>query len=242
MSEFVTKAQVNMVAVDRLQTHPRNPRRGDLRRTKESIAENGFWGSLIVQKGKKPTDLGTVLIGNTRFRAAVELGYSRLPVQYVDLPEAMQRRLLLADNKTSDHATYDGELLADMLRELDEIAGSVEGTGFDQDEVDALIEQYFCEEDEEEDESEEDEEEDESEEDDDEGGEQDPGDTELEGAAHTSSDAGPTVDGSIKRLTLFFSPAEHERVEETFDTIMNEQGLETDAAALIFLIEYWEEN
>jgi len=116
-----------------LNLNPDNPRQGDVGAIVESIEANGFVGSIVAQ-----CSTGNVLAGNHRLIAAKALGMTKVPVHWVDVDDESARRIMLADNRTSDLASYDEAaltaILADMAQ-LDQLAG----TGFDGDDVDLLI-------------------------------------------------------------------------------------------------------
>lgn len=57
------------VRLDRLATHPENPRQGDVAAIAASIETNGFYGAVVAQKSS-----GHVLAGNHRLLAARERG------------------------------------------------------------------------------------------------------------------------------------------------------------------------
>ena len=119
--------------LDELHPHPSNPRQGDVGAIHESIEANGFYGAVIVQKST-----GYVLAGNHRMQAAAHAGAKSLPVIEVDVDDATATRILLADNRTNDVATYDQDALAGLLRSLAE-DGGLAGSGYDGDDVDALL-------------------------------------------------------------------------------------------------------
>lgn len=111
--------------------HPQNAREGDVGAIHESIERNGFYGALVVQKST-----GHVLKGNHTLRAAAHAGAKSLPVIEVDCDDETAMRILLADNRTSDLATYDTDALIAALKG---VAPDLTGTGFDGDDLDALI-------------------------------------------------------------------------------------------------------
>jgi len=80
---------------------------------------------------------GEVLAGNHVFRAAQELGWEEIDVAYVDVSNDEATRIVLVDNRTSDLATYDEELLVELLSGL----GDLSGTGFDEDDLDELLDE-----------------------------------------------------------------------------------------------------
>ena len=135
MSQPDTLTQdVQHVPINRLRAHPANPREGDVGAIWESIQENGFFGALVVQESS-----GCILAGNHRWMAAKEAGMQEVPVIYVDVDDERAMRILLADNRTNDVATYDGETLADLLEHLESTDGGLAGTGYDGDALDELL-------------------------------------------------------------------------------------------------------
>lgn len=113
--------------VEDLIKHPKNPRKGDIAKIKESIQANGFGGALWAQKST-----GHIIAGNHRYEAALALGATHLPVIWMDVDDDEALRLLLADNRTQDLAEYDKAGLADLLNELHDETDpdSLFGTGF----------------------------------------------------------------------------------------------------------------
>lgn len=121
------------VKVDDLVTHPDNARKGNLDRIEESIRVNGFYGALIVQKGTK-----RIIAGNHRYLAAKNLGIKEVPVLWLDVSDDEARRILLADNRSNDLASYDDTMLAELLRAAQDTTG-LEGTGFDEVDLQDLL-------------------------------------------------------------------------------------------------------
>lgn len=122
------------VPLDRLERHPRNPRQGDVGAIHQSIEANGFYGAVVAQKST-----GYVLAGNHRMEAARHAGAEEVPVIWVDVDDGEALRILLADNRTNDLATYNEALLAEVLQGLLEDGGTLDGTGYDGDALDELL-------------------------------------------------------------------------------------------------------
>lgn len=122
------------VRLDRLATHPENPRQGDVAAIAASIETNGFYGAVVAQKSS-----GHVLAGNHRLLAARERGDKTLPVIWIDVDDDRARRILLADNRTSDIGVYDDQTLLDLLVELSETDAHLEGTGYTTDDLEAML-------------------------------------------------------------------------------------------------------
>lgn len=118
--------------VDSLRQYPGNPRNSDPEIIAESLAINGQYRPLIVAQD------GTIIAGNHTYQAALSLRWDevevvRLPYTW-DSTEA--RRILLADNRTSDLGAdkYDLDTLLGLLSMDEDLAG----TGYDTDAVDQL--------------------------------------------------------------------------------------------------------
>ena len=122
-----------MVAVDKLINHPNNPRQGDIGAIAVSIQENGWFGSLVAQKSS-----GHVLAGNHRLQAARQIDIKEVPVHWIDVDDNQALKILLADNRTNDLATYDNEVLTQLLATI-ATDDSLLGTGYDGDDLDLLI-------------------------------------------------------------------------------------------------------
>ena len=125
--------KIETVPIGTLKHHPKNPRKGDVKSITESIEHNGFYGVVVAQKST-----GYVLAGNHRMMAAKAAGLDSLPVAYVDVDDATALKILLADNRTNDLATYDNTELAELLADVSNTIG-LDGTGFDEAFLDGLI-------------------------------------------------------------------------------------------------------
>jgi hypothetical protein len=108
--------------VAKLRLHPENPRRGQI----DQIEENGMFGAVVVQRST-----GFILKGNHTYQAAKKKGLAQVPTIYVDVDDDRARRIMLVDNKTSDDATNDDELLNELLRDLEKTENGLLGTGYD---------------------------------------------------------------------------------------------------------------
>ena len=113
-----------------LRLHPRNPRRGNVAAIKRSLARNGQYTPLTAQRSTRK-----VLRGNHTLRAARELGWQEIAVYLVDVTDEAALRIVLADNRTSDLATYDLAELAELLVEV----GELDGTGYEPADLNALL-------------------------------------------------------------------------------------------------------
>lgn len=134
----VLKQTMKVVPIASLVAHPENARIGNVQRIKDSIRRNGFYGAVVVQ-----TATNRILVGNHRVAAARELGIEKIPVALLDVDDATARRILVADNKTSDEAEWDDAALKKILETVIDGAPdrltAAESLGFSDDDLrDAL--------------------------------------------------------------------------------------------------------
>lgn len=125
---------LELVPVRSLKVHPKNPRKGNEAAILESLEANGWWGALVVQRSTS-----RVLAGNHRLLAARKAKAKEVPVLYVDVDDAAALRILLADNRTADLASYDDRALSGLLVELLEGTGKLDGTGYTPATLDKLL-------------------------------------------------------------------------------------------------------
>ena len=109
------KHQIEYIKVSELKLNPNNPRHNDeaVDTVALSIQKYGFNNPLIVWNG-------VVYCGNTRLKAAQKLGLKEIPCIVVnDLTEQQIREYALIDNKSSEIAEWDYEMLQEELDVLD---------------------------------------------------------------------------------------------------------------------------
>jgi ParB-like chromosome segregation protein Spo0J len=243
--------------IESLKRHPDNPRLGDVDAIKESIRVNGWHGAVVIQHG---TDY--ILAGNHRTEAALELYkgnfepsddqseqdyenekakwkalLARLPVHVMEVTEDTARRILLADNKTSDLATYDDlkllrltaqvgdpetaiQIITDPNSNADEVAealrvlatkpkkGALRGTGYKQEDVEQLALAL-------------------------EGGM-----PQEWGSQGTAAEAKERYEASgLRQFVLIMSAEEYDRVLPLLREIGDKHGLETNTDVFMWLLE-----
>jgi DNA modification methylase len=129
----ILNEETRLVGIHEIRQHERNVNEGDLGAIFESIQTNGFFGALVVQKST-----GKILCGNHRYAAAVEAGAKEIPATFIDVDDKQALKILLADNRTARLGTDNQSALAELLSELANTVG-LEGTGFDGDDLDQII-------------------------------------------------------------------------------------------------------
>ena len=119
--------------ISNFSTHPRNVRQGDVGAIVQSLEAHGQYRPIVVHKATNQ-----ILAGNHTFLAAKALGWDKIAATYVDCTEEQAMRILIADNRANDLATYDDTALADLLKDLAHSEG-LEGTLYDADDLDDLL-------------------------------------------------------------------------------------------------------
>jgi hypothetical protein len=119
-----------LVPVSELKGYDKNPRKGNVKAIAESLEINKQYRPIVVQKSTKK-----ILAGNHTWLAAQSLGWKEIAVVFVDVDDVAAKRIVLADNKTNDLADYDGQVLAELLRDL----GTADGTGYSSADMDAIL-------------------------------------------------------------------------------------------------------
>jgi DNA modification methylase len=128
-------------SLDDLRPNPKNARTHSKRKI-ESLAKAmgvvGFIGVIVVDEA------GMILAGHARHAAAKLLGLKSVPTICVTgLSDELVRAFALADNKFSERAGWNREILAEELGELSVLLPSVEFdislTGFEAGEIDVLL-------------------------------------------------------------------------------------------------------
>lgn len=107
--------QIIYKRLDELNPYEKNPRKNDqaVAGVAASIREFGFKVPMVVDSN------GIIVCGHTRYKAAKELGMEEVPCIIADdLTDDQIKAFRLADNKVSEAAEWDFELLNEELQEL----------------------------------------------------------------------------------------------------------------------------
>lgn len=113
-----------------LKYYHQNPRRGNIEKVAESLKANGQFKPIVVNRGTLTGRKNEILAGNHTCKAARSLGWRKLNVTWVDVDEEHARRIVLADNGSTDDATYDVQILAELLEEQKKTVGNLVGTTY----------------------------------------------------------------------------------------------------------------
>ena len=127
---------VQMRPVGSIRPYERNPRHNDpaVDAVATSIREFGFRQPIV-------TDVdGVIVVGHTRYKAALKLGLTEVPVHVADgLTPQQAQAYRLADNQTATIATWDDDTLVAELLALRDGGFDLDLTGFAADDLDRLL-------------------------------------------------------------------------------------------------------
>lgn len=102
--------------INELKPYENNPRMNDdaVEYVANSIKEFGFKVPIVIDKNNE------IVAGHTRYKASKQLGLEEVPTIIADdLSEEQVKAYRLADNKVSEKAEWDFELLDEELADLD---------------------------------------------------------------------------------------------------------------------------
>lgn len=122
----ITEQRYEIVPIDSLKAHPRNPRRGNVEVIRQSVDRNGFYGAVYVQ-----ASTGRIIAGHHRWASAKAEGMTTIPVIFVNVDDAAAERIVLVDNRSNDLASYDEEVLRTLLQDVSsKDTAALLGTGY----------------------------------------------------------------------------------------------------------------
>ena len=128
--------KVKMVALEDVVPYARNPRKNMavISKVSASLKEFGWQQPVVVDKDM------VVIAGHTRLEAARTLDMKKVPVQIADkLTDAQVKAYRIADNRVSQEAEWDIDLLKLELSDLDGLDYDLLLTGFDDDELNGML-------------------------------------------------------------------------------------------------------
>lgn len=103
------------ISIEIIRPYEKNPRKNKkaVKVVKDSLSQYGFQQPIVVDK-----DL-VIIVGHTRYQAAKELKYTKVPVIVADsLTEQQVKAYRLMDNRSNEYAVWDDELLMQELSDL----------------------------------------------------------------------------------------------------------------------------
>ena len=126
--------QVEEVKISDIENHPNNPKvhnDNQIRIIEKSIKKFGYTNPVILSAD------GVILAGHARVKAAIQMGQDTIPCIRTKLTGKDADAYLIADNRLTELAQYDRDILADLLSDLPKDLAEL--TGFDSVQVEALL-------------------------------------------------------------------------------------------------------
>ena len=126
--------KIEYVDIDSIKPYENNPRHNEeaIPYVMNSIKEFGFKNPIIIDKNN------VIIAGHTRLESAKRLGMKEVPIIYADdLTEEQVKAFRLADNKVSEKAEWDFNMLDAELADLD-----IDMTDFGFDKLDINVDDY----------------------------------------------------------------------------------------------------
>lgn len=137
MAAPITAQRIELWPLERLRPYENNARTHSAKQVAQiaaSIQQFGFTNPVLVDGSDG------ILAGHGRLAAAKDLGLAEVPVIVLDHLDAAQRRAyILADNQLALNAGWDMELLQMEVAALNLADFDLNGLGFSEDEISALL-------------------------------------------------------------------------------------------------------
>ena len=128
--------KIDIIPIEEVIPYARNPRKNEdaISKVASSLQEFGFRQPIVVDNDN------VVIAGHTRLLAAKRLGMERVPIHTAkDLSDAQIQAYRITDNRSSQEAEWDEDLLRIELGDLRDQDFNLALTAFDEDELERLL-------------------------------------------------------------------------------------------------------
>ena len=136
---LTTMRKYENVLIDKLKPYEKNARTHNeeqIDKISKSIKEFGFINPVLID-----SDYG-IIAGHGRILGAKKIGMTEVPCLFIeDLTEEQKRAYIIADNKLSEDAGWDMEILKEELTILNDMDFDIELTGFTLNDIDIDFEE-----------------------------------------------------------------------------------------------------
>jgi ParB-like chromosome segregation protein Spo0J len=125
---------IQEIEIDKLIPYHNNPRKNQaVDKVASSISQFGWRTPIVVDEDM------IILAGHTRFKAGKKLGLDVVPVHIAKgLSEGQKKAYRIADNRVTEEADWDLEFLKIEFGEIEDLLNE---TGFDQNEINKILEE-----------------------------------------------------------------------------------------------------
>ena len=133
------KLSISYISISEIKPYENNPRQNKkaVEIVKNSIKQFGFKNPIILDKNNQ------IIAGHTRLEASKQLDYKEIPVIWADdLTEQQVKAFRIMDNKSQEFSDWDIEKLQIEFKDLEEYEFDTDLTGFSEEELDFLEQDY----------------------------------------------------------------------------------------------------
>ena len=125
------------IEINKIVPYSRNPRKNQhVDKVASSIKEFGFQQPIVVDKDH------VIIVGHTRYQAAMKLGMKEVPVIIANnLSDNQVKAYRIADNRVAEESQWDNELLNLELLDLQKSEFDLDSLGFEQNELNRIFNQ-----------------------------------------------------------------------------------------------------
>jgi ParB-like chromosome segregation protein Spo0J len=127
---------IELRSIESIKPYANNPRLNEaaVEAVAKSIQEFGFRQPIVIDAQ------GTIIVGHTRYKAALKLGLTHVPVHVAhELTPEQAQAYRIADNQTASIATWDDDKLIQELLALKSSDFDLSLTGFADEEITRLL-------------------------------------------------------------------------------------------------------
>lgn len=130
--------KIEEIEIEKIKPYEKNPRKNNdaVKYVAESIKEFGFKVPVVIDKDY------VIVTGHTRYKAAKKLKLKKIPcIMADDLTEKQIKAYRLIDNKSSEKADWDIDLLDEEVKELLKMDMDISAWDFEFKNIDELFEE-----------------------------------------------------------------------------------------------------
>lgn len=133
MKDKLKIIDVDIYDIKPYENNPRNNEKA-INYVAESIENFGFKVPLVIDNNN------VIISGHTRYKAALQLNMTTVPcIVASDLTDEQAKAFRIADNKVSEYSKWDNDLLKQEIDLLSELDFDIESIGFQDWELDQLL-------------------------------------------------------------------------------------------------------
>ena len=125
--------KIKNIDINKVIPYHNNPRKDQaVDKVASSINEYGFQQPIVVDAKM------TIIVGHTRLLASRKLGLKKVPIAIADLDENKAKAYRIADNRLNEDSEWDWDLLKMELSGIDDL---LDKTGFEENELNKILEE-----------------------------------------------------------------------------------------------------